>query len=466
MELIAGNVAAENDDNLPLLMYKGSSAKNPNLCLLMLGSPESDFVCGCVRWMRSACAGEPGYQEYEGKRYCVLHFPSKEKAPDFKKVFQRKLENKDFNFAGVWFPDEVSFAKVEFGTKADFSLATFTAAADFHFAKFGAAASFYSAIFTATADFRFATFSAAANFVEARFSAAADFNLVKFGATASFSSATFGAAADFGSVTFSADAVFYKATFNKEANFSLAIFTVRANFNSATLGDRVRFAGDKYRQPFPDTSELYLRFIRIESPDHISFHTLKLRPRWFVNVDARKFDFTNVEWRLRTVNEEIGGLQGHYVSSPHNLLFIACQRLADNAEENHRYEEASWFRYLAMEAKRLEHSAPGRLSWWYWLASGYGERALRAFLVLIGVCAAFASLYLITGHVKISEPKGIKEYAKATLGAFNYSLQVMTLQRPDKPMGVVTPILNSLETILGPVQAALLALAIRRKFMR
>jgi hypothetical protein len=52
------------------------------------------------------------------------------------------------------------------------------------------------------------------------------------------------------------------------------------------------------------------------------------------------------------------------------------------------------------------------------------------------------------------------------LRACNYSLQIITLQKPDRPSGLLTPALVTLETILGPVQAALLALAIRRKFMR
>jgi hypothetical protein len=48
-----------------------------------------------------------------------------------------------------------------------------------------------------------------------------------------------------------------------------------------------------------------------------------------------------------------------------------------------------------------------------------------------------------------------------------YSLAVMSLQRPEpKPMTAAAHALVTIESILGPVQAALLALAIRRKFMR
>lgn len=51
--------------------------------------------------------------------------------------------------------------------------------------------------------------------------------------------------------------------------------------------------------------------------------------------------------------------------------------------------------------------------------------------------------------------------------ALTYSFAVMSLQKPKpKPLTGTAQTLVLLEPILGPVQAALLALAIRRKFMR
>ena len=51
--------------------------------------------------------------------------------------------------------------------------------------------------------------------------------------------------------------------------------------------------------------------------------------------------------------------------------------------------------------------------------------------------------------------------------ALTYSLAVMSLQKPEpKPLTGTAQTLVLLETVLGPVQAALLLLAIRRKFMR
>jgi hypothetical protein len=133
-------------------MYKGRS-RSQTLSVRMPDSPtsepESAFVCDCHEWMRKACVGEPFYRELKGKRYCLLHFPGKEKSADFEQALQRKLENEDFDFRGVWFPDKLPFEHFEFRTKANFVSATFSAKADFSSATFGAAA-----------DFRFATFNA------------------------------------------------------------------------------------------------------------------------------------------------------------------------------------------------------------------------------------------------------------------------------------------------------------------
>jgi hypothetical protein len=125
-----------------------------------------------------------------------------------------------------------------------------------------------------------------------------------------------------------------------------------------------------------------------------------------------------------------------------------------------RYEEASVFRYLSMEAERLRQAhgfAFWRLNWWYWTASGYGERVLRSFVVLMGLWILFALLYT---QVRFAETLGLAE-------SFIYSLGVMLLQKPEpRPETLWAQSIVMLETILGPAQAALLALAIRRKFLR
>jgi Pentapeptide repeats (9 copies) len=408
------------------------------------------FVCDCDEWARSACNGLLFYKKHEGKRYCVLHYPGKDKAAAFHEALERKHDAQDFNFRGVWFPEAV-----------DFSEFTFTSPASFRSATFSAAVSFRSATFSAEVSFGYATFSAEAY----------------------FGSATFSAEAYFRYATFSAEAYFGYATFSATASFDSATFSAEAYFRYTSFKDYVRFAGNREIKVFDDNSSLNFQFAKIEKPDHFSFHTVMLRPHWFVNVDARKFEFIDVNWNWQSIStkQEIKSIDEGDILSKHRLLAIACRNLAVNAEENNRYEDASRLRYMAMDARRLERwrgFAFWTLGWWYWLASGYGERVWRAFVVLIGVWLVAAALYTRVGFARweprVSTEREAAEARRDEVGeslrwprALTYSLGVMTLQKPEpRPATNAAQSLVMLETILGPVQAALLALAIRRKFMR
>ncbi|PYS78288.1 MAG: hypothetical protein DMF66_06940 [Acidobacteria bacterium] len=137
-----------------------------------------------------------------------------------------------------------------------------------------------------------------------------------------------------------------------------------------------------------------------------------------------------------------------------------------------------------MEVRRLEgwqgwrNFASWMLNWGYLLASGYGERVGQAFLMLLGIWLLAAALYTQVGFARweprIATEKEAAAARRDEVGeplrpsrALTYSLGVMTLQKPEpRPATNAAQSLVMLETILGPVQAALLALAIRRKFMR
>src|SRR5215216_3019266 len=129
----------------------------------MSTSSEPDFRCDA--WAPSVCAGEPLYARYEGRNYCVLHFPAKDKIDDFDQALQRKIKNKDFNFTLVWFPPGPSFRGFEFSAVANFRYATFSRAIDFS-----------GCTFSAGADFSDTAFRAPANFSDARFSGAVFFD--------------------------------------------------------------------------------------------------------------------------------------------------------------------------------------------------------------------------------------------------------------------------------------------------
>src|ERR1044071_6262424 len=89
------------------------------------------FICDCKSQDRPACKGLAFYKEYEDKRYCVLHYPGKEKGAAFNEELKRKLAAKDLNFSGVWFPNKPNFYGFIFDTLANFHHATFESGANF-----------------------------------------------------------------------------------------------------------------------------------------------------------------------------------------------------------------------------------------------------------------------------------------------------------------------------------------------
>lgn len=390
----------------------------------IITNPQESFICACHKSMREACQGEKFFKEYEGKSYCVLHYPDKDKIEDFAIAYKRKLKDKDFDFSGVWFPGDALFGDFQFSEDANFWRATFNG----------------------DALFKRATFSGRAHFWEA----------------------TFKKNANFGRTTFIGDASFFLATFNGEAKFGEAIFKSYA-----------AFASRDNKRVFGDLSRLDFQLARIERPKHISFHTLNLQPHWFIKVDCRQFEFIDVEWNFN-LKEQLKSSRAANISAPHRLLAITNRQLADNAESNHRYQEASRFRYNAFESLRTERFqgfVPWRLDFWYWLASGYGERVGQAFLVFIALIALFSFGYTRVGfkqdidgnnrQPEISQPRDGAGKPLEWKDALVYSANVSILQKPDpKPLTFAAHSLVWAETILGPAQAALLALAIRRRFMR
>ncbi len=216
-----------------------------------------------------------------------------------------------------------------------------------------------------------------------------------------------------------------------------------------------------------------------------------MRPSWFIDVDAQNFDFSDVEWfrkpdasepdadnlkRLK-LKDEIDALvqrlgpEQRDASSHQSLrkqslrkLTKACRRLMNNAEENRDYLTANEFHYWSMEAQRKESwSRLGLIATLYWALSGYGERPWRALGVLAAMVAVFAVLFMWVGPPELlgySVPGFWQAvvYSLATLSRLN------PIPRPDEPGGF--QLLVTAAGVLGPLQIALLALAVRRRVMR
>lgn len=501
--------ASPSDENTQMTIPSSSTKKS------------GFFFCAGTTTIDGSCKDEKFYQEYEGRQYCILHFPGEDKKEGFLKALERKFKVKDFNFQGIWFPDVVFFPKETiFNDSTDFSGAYFNQPVIFSQPQFESDAKFSNAHFSKDVSFTNGEFNKV-DFSSAKFDADVKFDGAQFKADAIFSGAQFKADADFSFACFYKDVEFGKVMFNANVSFNRTRFVTEIpkekgadTVNKATgtshgtkeedktktisLTKTISFDGARFKDglsfegnDFVDRDRTLVSFAAaiFDKPDRVIFHSVILHPSWFINVDSRKFNFVNVGWgfleKRGAIQREFQVLENNQKGYLKHLLAVTFRQLAVNAEDNNRYEEAANFRYMAMDAKRLERWRKVdllRLSWWYWLLSGYGERVQRAFGMLLVFWFVFAIIYW-SGDATWWQPKQANKVAVETTESVNqqpvvsypltfpeslvYSLGVMTLQKPEPvPANKRAKVFVLLETVVGPIQAALLALAIRRKFMR
>jgi hypothetical protein len=424
----------------------------------MLTSPPSEvsplYLFVCAQASR-ACANQSFFKEHAGRNYCVFHYPAPDKIHAFNQALKEKLASGDSDFSAFWFPDDLDISETIFNSRADFTGAVFNGEVIFSYVNFNEPADFTYAVFHKDVYFSYAWFRKAAIFDNTSFRALAYFRHAVFDELAKFES----------------------ATFSGETDFTVATFTGEVNLGYATFASYLKFSGDA-ATGFGERASLQFPDVKIERPERVSFNTLTLMPHWFVHVDPRQFEFTNVTWG-GSIGHEVEKLKQQAVATPRRSLATTYRRLAANAKQNNRYEEANFFRYAAMDTER-RRSWLGlnfwKLEWWYWAASGYGRKHVRALLVLLGVWIVFALLYTRVGFERVApqSPPGGRAAAEKVdeIGqplklsrAFTYSLGVLTLQKPEpRPVTPAAQLLVLLETILGPLQVALFVLAIRRKF--
>jgi hypothetical protein len=381
---------------------------------------------------------------------------------------------------------------------------------------------FIGATFVGNADFSGAHFSGeGTSFREAHFSGVGtSFEQAHFsGVQTSFSGAQFsGALTSFEGVQFG----------STETRFQEATFAEEVYFSGVTFSEKVTFWGTQGNRVFGPGAWAHFDRPRIEKPELLTFNTVLLHPGWFINADVRKVDFTDVKWYGMpggpegTLDEEISALKKRGVESPNTLLAQACRRLSANAEENREYSLANEFHYWSMDALRIGswsvlyeallkeevlrdikkreqrdiklkdlwppnaldvrallrkdawHHIEGRrrfglVNSLYWALSGYGVRAGRALGVLTAMAVVFAVLYMLFGPdtLRISSASNFWQAVEHGGQAIVYSLSTMARLNPEpKPDSGLFQFLVTVEGILGPLQIALFALAVRRKVMR
>jgi uncharacterized protein YjbI with pentapeptide repeats len=500
-----------------------SNQINKRICTVKrtLADIEKDSI-----W-RSVCASLET-NEFEGLPYCVLHMPTLNKDhSEFNRIIEDRLNSNFCDYSAIYFPTPLVRNKVNFKLPLNFIHATFLSYIDilgghipyvyFDYATFYDSVRFYSINFSGAATFSYSLFKNRAsftgsdfqvsNFDHATFEKNTEFNgWVKFHKDVDFSHAKFFGKTDFSTCNFLMSAKFNDVEFLTDdiVSFNNADFQKDIVFDNALINGYLNFKGSEHRRVFGENSSLSFQNVRVKKSNQISFHTVFLSPNWFINTDSREFVFTNISWnnfdnQFKSVIKESEVLKtrsrdNFNISNPNRLLQITYRHLADNAENNNRFEEASKFRRMAFETERLERKKK-ILSWWtekhsckevifnfgewvknipfdlfYWgyrWSSGYGESRVWAIFILFSIIIISAILYS-TSFCQFPVPNNpLKTRSLEFIEAIAYSLRVMVLQRPEPfPINTFGKALLAIESVIAPLQLALLALAIRRKFMR
>jgi hypothetical protein len=500
------------------------------------GDAFNEYQKGHIR--NRVCRNLPVKYKHRDKFYCIFHFPSQEKQDEFAVAFSERIEQEDYLFYGTWFPQIVDFSGHTFNKFVDFEWVTFNHEVSFYDAKFLANCQFICAVFKArtsfsktifskndddelATNFHSATFENDVDFSSASFKNITDFADAKFlignsssahsstSSYSSFSNSTFEDDANFAGANFGSS-LFIEAMFEKladfrgvnfilAANFSQAIFKKTADFRDTRIKSLLTFEGasfegfakfsgkDNKHNSWPQ-GNLNFSSVDIEKPEKISFQIVELKPDSFINTDVRKFDFTDIKWKIKNFafdwsrfnNILFWKEEAKRRESGYERLEVVYRRLAINAEESAHYRQASKFRFTAFDIQRINRwygRLPITLLWWYKWTSRYGENWGWAAIVLALVLAASAFVYTKVDFYVCPLDKPIAQSSSAglcTIRALNkyeasrHSLATATFQNVEyrKPTTGWGETFVILEKIFAPLQAALLALAIRRKFMR
>lgn len=303
-----------------------------------------------------------------------------------------------------------------------------------------------------------------------------------------FSETTFEKLAKFQDVNFILQTDFSGAAFKRTADFRNTQVKTRLSFSGATFEGFAKFSSRDNKHNLWPKGTLDFTSVEIEKAEKISFQAVELKPDSFINTDVRKFDFTDVKWKLKSFAFDWSRFKDILFwkdaakrrESDYERLQVVYRRLAANAEDNAHYRHASRFRYTAFDIQRINRwygRLPITLLWWYKWTSRYGENWGWATIVLLTILAASAFMYTKVGFyvcpmdrpVSQSSAAGLCEIRALDLDeAARHSLTTATFQTVEfrRPATSVGETVVLVEKILAPLQAALIALSIRRKFMR
>ncbi|MBU7026940.1 MAG: pentapeptide repeat-containing protein [Theionarchaea archaeon] len=344
------------------------------------------------------------------KKYCIFHDRSEEKDIElFKQKLKEKLDKKDYEFTGYYFPEEVNFSHLKFEEDAYFSDATFQRNAYFSYATFKRNAYFIGATFRRNAYFNFAILQRNTDFIGATFRRNAYFNFAAF----------------------------------QNASFKEAIIRENLEFNPKSI------------------EALDLRRTHFFLSGYITADLTKTR---FHFADLENVAFIGCVWPER-IYEEIH-------MDEENLTFKELETiyrdLKQNMQRHGDHIMVGKFFYREMEMKKKGSENKIKRAWLeiYNLLAGYGEKPERTAFSSLFIILAFAFIYWISECLDYAA-KNIGHFEEFIYAMYFSFVTFTTLGLGDiKPLTHVGRILICCEAVIGAFLIALFVVVFARKMMR
>lgn len=404
-----------------------------------------------------------------------------------------------------------AFNSVTFCKQVDFAHARFDDIAHFQWSIFGGntidmsdTANFDGAQFKNEANFGSVRFKVRSSFEHATFESTVLFEETQFEETATFERANFITKAAFLDQKFKDDVNFMWASFGQELLIADVVFEKLANFNGVTLALRTSILSTG---KYSFCEHCSFRGLRIPANSLVTFDNLNLEQASFLDSDLTKIQFRDVKWHQPNLKWHRRRIALWDEFHPHDddrrhleKMAENYHQLVSNYESRRDYNTAEDFHIGEMETQRkkrgagLSHGWRRRIREWlnpyglYWLMSNYGSSYLQAFLVLVGMLLAISIIFFYSGFQPSKESAGgsnalieynfspdaqheivgfgqwVRDYARAIL----FSLSIITFQRERfyEPVGDWSRFWLFMAVLLLTTQAAMVLLAIRRRFKR
>lgn len=425
-------------------------------------------------------------------------------------LFER-INASDLNLRGADFFKAVSFSSCEFA-EADFSYVTFAERAVFYLIKFLGKSTFNGLESAHELGFAFTTFTGETSFKNMKLTGPLKFEADTFRGPIAFDRSSLTGGIEFVDSSLYSNMSFERIRAEAELSFEKTWVWEECksiSFKGARFADSQTFDGQGFFI-LRTRDDLIIDFSTATLAKVVfyrSFPAYRCRFSGCRGLDEAIFE--GVDWGRRQRTEKFGLfwhtrhavlLDEEIAREPNQQQeratpYAEVERLYRLLRKSHTARmdapQTSDFYYGEMEMRRLARPEKKQLRFWetlYWVFGGYGEvwtRPLLWFLVLVLACAAlYGAFGLRTSRpnalnaqpdkrvytdINIGRPKGAGDLLYSSGQTLLHSLKTAALLGKGSGSEVLNgpgQVVETLETILGPVLLALSVLAVRRQFPR